>query len=122
MLPGINGYFAEILEGCRLRRSRPPGQYVKVALLRHWNAHLAHKTILFLITGSPLMTSILGEGRAGVVDPLLNAGPEPLMVGIVDEPLRNAIAVRHQTLQHHGEITSAIDHWPNRFSVRPWSS
>lgn len=104
MLPGINGYFVDLPEESRLRRSRPPGQYVKVALLRHWHARLAHKTILFLITGSPLMTSILSEGRAGVMDPLLNAGPKPLMIGIVDEPLRYAIAVRHQTLQHHGEI------------------
>lgn len=33
MLPGINGYFVELLKRCRLRRSRPTGQYVKVARL-----------------------------------------------------------------------------------------
>ena len=47
MLPGINGYFVELLGRCRLRRSRPRAQYVKIARLRHWNARLAHKTILF---------------------------------------------------------------------------
>jgi hypothetical protein len=39
-----------------------------------------------------------------VVDPVLNAGPEPLMVGIVDESLRHRVAVRYQALQHHGQI------------------
>jgi hypothetical protein len=34
----------------------------------------------------------------------LNAGPMPLMVGIVDESLRYRVTVRQKALQHHGQI------------------
>ena len=36
--------------------------------------------------------------------PLLHGRPEPLVIGIVDQPLRHRIAVRYQALQHHGQI------------------
>ena len=39
-----------------------------------------------------------------MVDPVLYAGPKPLMVGIVHQSLRYGIAVREQPLQHHGQI------------------
>src|ERR1700723_2417436 len=48
--------------------------------------------------------SVLGERGTGVVDPLLYGGSMPLVVGIVDERLRDLITVGHQALQHHGQI------------------
>jgi hypothetical protein len=48
--------------------------------------------------------SVLGEGRSRMADPLLYGRSAPLMVGIVDEFPRYRIAVRHQALQHHGQV------------------
>lgn len=104
LLPGIGGYFAQDIERRRPRRSRPRGQYVKVLSLERGGAFLGHinsqETEHWVHRGE----SVLGQRRARVINPLLNALPTPLMVGVVHEPLRYGIAVRHQSLQHHRKI------------------